>query len=865
MANNNHFNLTLDTLAPSGSITRPAEYLRNNSSSVTIVKGDATEMKVWFDGNPNSTKTSAGYTDASWEAAATSKQTAFTTSGTYYYHLVLRDDVNNESAVFHSAAIVFDKDAPVISSFYAEDPNTHSHAIITTRSNIPYQVVFSDATSGPATLEITSPALAVPIVDNNPVSPKSSTFDISPSFVGTSVTLTVTITDRAGNSKSETCTFTLDTGAGQPILSLAHGQTSIISSGWYNLKWGGSIEDRVIDATATCSDTDLVAYKIWEDGQTEPEWTTQTKGALNVTEQITISANDGLKTINAQVKDEGGNVSTVATFSFYVDTVAPVVTITTNKNLISNVSGYNTATLTLSAIDNNGSGIASYVLETVGTPGTTIDSGTSVPASADVTSLSGGFVEGSNTVRLTVTDVAGNSASATVAIVLDTTVPTVSIGTLNTWYTAQFAPTVTFSDTNGVHHLEAWASTVPNDTTGSVTTIVPDASGTQAVTLNPFTVSDGATNNYVHVKAVDNAGNVSYAHAQFGYDATAPVVTASFSQAAYQSVSAEINISSTETGSGNYQMRLTGTGLAAQGTWVPFATPVSVTLSSGDGTKIVNVEVKDVAGNTSVAATCSCELDTTDPSGTVIIYERDGSITKPANSPEPKFALRITAVDIPPAGDTDPDDRIWYKIYGDFTVGDTQQAQGISEQDAQWVLYEPDTGKDYKLVTGLVATQGDGTKTVYLKVKDSADRTHQSSSLFYLDMTAPEVVVSDVDYNRISKVHVLRRNNGGDIADKYADETHFTFTPDDYIIAYKVCAYASQADAEHGSHDDDAIPSTAGSVNMSATGISSIAAVSCMIKGADLETAVSGDGLKIIVVYVQDKAGTWSAAANFAA
>ena len=237
MANNNHFNLTLDTLAPSGSITRPAEYLRNNSSSVTIVKGDATEMKVWFDGNPNSDKTSAGYTAANWEVADTSKQTAFSTSGTYYYHLVLRDDVNNESAVFHSAAIVFDKDAPTISSFYAEDPNTHSQTIITTRSNIPYHVTFADAVSGPARVEITSPALATPIVDNNPVSPISSTFNISSGYASTSVTLTVTVTDHAGNSASTTFTFTLDTGAGDPILSLAHGQTSISSGGWYNLKW----------------------------------------------------------------------------------------------------------------------------------------------------------------------------------------------------------------------------------------------------------------------------------------------------------------------------------------------------------------------------------------------------------------------------------------------------------------------------------------------------------------------------------------------------------------------------------------------------------------------------------------------------
>ena len=72
MAKNN-FELTLDTLAPEGSITRPAQYL-NANGKVTIVKGDATHMKVWFDTEATGTK-GTGYEGASWEAAATEKDT----------------------------------------------------------------------------------------------------------------------------------------------------------------------------------------------------------------------------------------------------------------------------------------------------------------------------------------------------------------------------------------------------------------------------------------------------------------------------------------------------------------------------------------------------------------------------------------------------------------------------------------------------------------------------------------------------------------------------------------------------------------------------------------------------------------------
>jgi hypothetical protein len=37
------------------------------------------------------------------------------------------------------------------------------------------------------------------------------------------------------------------------------------------------------------------------------------------------------------------------------------------------------------------------------------------------------------------------------------------------------------------------------------------------------------------------------------------------------------------------------------------------------------------------------------------------------------------------------------------------------------------------------------------------------------------------------------------------------------------------------------------------------ASISCTINGADLETASSGDGAKIVKVFVKDASGNWSA------
>ena len=55
------------------------------------------------------------------------------------------------------------------------------------------------------------------------------------------------------------------------------------------------------------------------------------------------------------------------------------------------------------------------------------------------------------------------------------------------------------------------------------------------------------------------------------------------------------------------------------------------------------------------------------------------------------------------------------------------------------------------------------------------------------------------------------------------------------------------------------IPTTGGSTNMSGnTQKSADTAVECTIYGADLETASTGDGVKIVKVFVKDLTGNWS-------
>ena len=91
-------------------------------------------------------------------------------------------------------------------------------------------------------------------------------------------------------------------------------------------------------------------------------------------------------------------------------------------------------------------------------------------------------------------------------------------------------------------------------------------------------------------------------------------------------------------------------------------------------------------------------------------------------------------------------------------------------------------------------------------------------------------------------------------------------TPSEDIQAWKVCAYEDEAAATSGSHADSAIPSTAGSINMTGNGGLGNVGINCLIKGADFETALGGtgnDGAHYVVIYVQDMGGTWSEAAEF--
>lgn len=176
------------------------------------------------------------------------------------------------------------------------------------------------------------------------------------------------------------------------------------------------------------------------------------------------------------------------------------------------------------------------------------------------------------------------------------------------------------------------------------------------------------------------------------------------------------------------------------------------------------------------------------------------------------------------------------------TVGYQMKVWGIdgasSEDNATW--------ETFAATKSIALSTGDGLKTVYVKIRDDVcNETAAASATITLDTSVPAVTIIGPDVSRISKT-----------APK--NVATFSFTSDVAFTEYKIKVVPSKSSL----HDAGTLIGTAnGSTNMTATGtFKASTAISCKICGKDLEMASSGDGEKIIKVFVKNAHGTWSVA-----
>ena len=161
-----------------------------------------------------------------------------------------------------------------------------------------------------------------------------------------------------------------------------------------------------------------------------------------------------------------------------------------------------------------------------------------------------------------------------------------------------------------------------------------------------------------------------------------------------------------------------------------------------------------------------------------------------------------------------------------------------SEAAASW-----ETFASTKNVT---LTSGDGTKTVYIKVRDSVyNESAASSDTITLSTAIPTITITGPD------VSVISEQSGKNIST-------FSFTSSMALKAWKVKLVPANSSA----HDAGTqIPTTGGSTNMSGTTLAANTSKECKIYGADLSSAAGGtDGTYIIKVFGQASANDlWSA------
>ncbi|MGD6876748.1 hypothetical protein [Bacillus infantis] len=163
-----------------------------------------------------------------------------------------------------------------------------------------------------------------------------------------------------------------------------------------------------------------------------------------------------------------------------------------------------------------------------------------------------------------------------------------------------------------------------------------------------------------------------------------------------------------------------------------------------------------------------------------------------------------------------------------------------SEEESKWISFN--NSKQIKL------SNGDGQKTVYLKIRDDVhNASSQVSDSINLDTSVATISVTNPDKAKISEQPTK-------------NIVSFTFTSDKAFVEYKVKLVSATTSLENAG---DTIPTTAGSTNTSGIGnFPSGTPISVQIHGTDLKTVAGGDRPNnpyVIKVFVKDASGKWSA------
>ena len=388
---------------------------------------------------------------------------------------------------------------------------------------------------------------------------------------------------------------------------------------------------------------------------------------------------DGQHQVQVRATDNYNNVAT-ASVRFTVDASAPTISVT------SPAAGSmvpSSVTISWSAQDGT-SGVRAFKYRLDGAAWSADYAGTSRTFSG----LSGG----SHLVEVQAIDHAGNSATASVAFVVDAQPPAVQITSPSQGgYLGSSTVSVSYSATHSpsgpayvLVRLDsgAWV----NDTTKA------------GVTFQ--NVGDGA--HTVTVRAYSSVGSVGESSVSFTVDTVAPSVTITTPGDGSMTGSGEVVVAwtgSDASGIGGYRYRVDG------GAWSTLGPSTMTELALTDGSHLVEVQATDRAGNAATAS-ATINVDTLLPMVSV-------------DAPVGGSALNTTAVEL--------------RWTADGTGSDVARVE-VRVDGTAWSDVDVLT-RSYTL-SGL----GTGRHTVELRATDAAGHNATAASTFYIDVDAPGVV-----------------------------------------------------------------------------------------------------------------------------
>ncbi|HAS0879899.1 TPA: Ig-like domain-containing protein [Enterobacter roggenkampii] len=461
-------------------------------------------------------------------------------------------------------------------------------------------------------------------------------------------TVQVSVSDAAGNPGSAGKTITLDATpptvsfnvvAGDDVInSVEHGQAQIVSGS----ATGANVGDKVVITLGSHQYTTTV--------DASGNW------SVGVPASVISALTDGTVTLSATITDSAGNSST-QTHDVVVNTASVALTV----NTVSGDDVINAAEAGSSLVINGSSAqFASGTQVTVTLNGktytATIQSDgtwtTTVPA-ADVGALADGA---RYQVSVSAQDSAGNSASATHGISVDTTAPVVSIGTLSVDDMLNAAEAQQPLTVHGSSSAEA-GQTVTVTLGGKTYTALVGSDGTWTLDVpaaDLAALSQGALT--VTASVNDKAGNSGQTTHTLTVDTVAPTVTISTvadddivnnaEQLAGQTIRGTTTAEQGQTVTVSFNGHSYQATVGADGSWSVFV-PGRDFLGLSDGEYTITASVSDRAGNPG-SATHDVTLNGDVPTITINTFAQDDIV----NAAEHGTPLVVSGTTNAPAGQT---------------------------------------------------------------------------------------------------------------------------------------------------------------------------------------------------------------------